>query len=131
MDQERAKTSSPVTWNQGGAGVDQAVVYKVLVRSRTHRTRCWCSYSLERYRGGKLGAGRWLSPHFTTFSQKYIIGKELKLPHDVIMEFGQCSLHSVFIGNWPIGLLDSLEPPLFSSITSTWCLSSSSSNYLK
>ena len=37
VDQERAKTSSPVTWNQGGAGVDQAVVCKVLVRSRTHR----------------------------------------------------------------------------------------------
>ena len=39
VDQERAKTTSPVTWNQGGAGVDQAVVYKVLVRSRTDRNR--------------------------------------------------------------------------------------------
>ncbi len=27
MDQETTKTSGTVTWNQGGAGVDQAVVY--------------------------------------------------------------------------------------------------------
>ena len=37
VDKETAKTSGTVTWNQDGAGVDQAVVYKVLVRSRTHR----------------------------------------------------------------------------------------------
>ena len=27
VDQETTKTSGTVTWNQGGAGVDQAVVY--------------------------------------------------------------------------------------------------------
>ncbi len=27
VDQETTKTSGAVTWNQGGAGVDQAVVY--------------------------------------------------------------------------------------------------------
>jgi len=58
VDQERAKTTSPVTWNQGEAGVDQAVVYKVLVRSGTHRPHCWCSYRSERYRDSQLGAGR-------------------------------------------------------------------------
>ena len=37
VNKETTRTSGAVTWNQGGAGVDQAVVCKVLVRSRTHR----------------------------------------------------------------------------------------------
>ena len=47
VDQETTKTSGTVTWNQGGAGVDQAVVYLFRL---DHQAKEFCRSWSDLYR---------------------------------------------------------------------------------